>query len=227
MLPAGRNLLDLCDAVSDAAPASRAIAILAACAQIDPRDAAALDIGTFHDRLLDLCQVRYGDTLPARVCCAACGVQADLELAMAALRQPPSVRDAILEADGIAFRLPSAADLLDLPPDADAARRTLLERCIMSAPAVIADAALDAVAAAMADAAPQADVIVAVGCAACGETTEALLDPAAFLWQALARRADALAGEVNALAAAYHWSEADILALTAARRRRYLDLIGA
>ena len=227
MLPAGRDLLDLCDAVRDAPPASRAISILAACAAIGPGEAAALDVGSFHARMLDLCQARYGDILPARVRCAACGARADLELAMAALRQPPSRGDAVREAGGVAFRLPCAADLLDLPDDEAAARRTLLARCIVSGPAEMTDEALEAVAAAIEDAAPQADVIVAVACGACGETTEAMLDPAVFLWQSLARRADALADDVHALATAYHWSETDILALPATRRRRYLDRIGA
>jgi hypothetical protein len=33
--------------------------------------------------------------------------------------------------------------------------------------------------------------------------------------------------EIDQLARAYHWSEADILAIPAARRRRYLALIDA
>ena len=88
MLPANRSLLDLCDAVRDAAPIARAISLLAACTDIDEPDAAALEIGIFHARLLDLCQSHYGDTLPARARCAWCGTGADLELSIAALRQP-------------------------------------------------------------------------------------------------------------------------------------------
>jgi hypothetical protein len=228
MPPAGPNLLDLCDAVRDAPPIARAISLLAACSGIDEPDAAALDIGTFDARLLDLCQSRFGNTLPARMRCAGCGAEADLELPIAALRQPSGRTDASLQTNGVTFRLPRAADLLALPLDPDAARRALLVRCITSPQAAdTPDDILAAIAAAMADAAPQADVIIATPCDACGNTNEAMLDPTAFLWQSLAHGAQQLADEVHALAAAYHWSESDILALTSARRRRYLDRIGA
>ena len=38
---------------------------------------------------------------------------------------------------------------------------------------------------------------------------------------------DSLLYEVGTLARAYHWSEAEVLAMTARRREAYLDLVGA
>lgn len=222
MGPAGRDLLDLCDAVRDAAPMQRAITLLAACRGLPHDDAAALDIETFYTCLLDLCAARYGETLPARTRCVSCGAAADLELPVAALRQSPRPGEASLRAGGFSFRLPRAGDLLDLPADPDDARRLLLGRCMIGPHEWLDDGALDRIAAAMEEAAPHADVSVAHVCDACSATTEAMFDPALFLWAALSHRAELLADEVHALARAYHWSERDILALTPARRRRYL-----
>jgi hypothetical protein len=59
---------------------------------------------------------------------------------------------------------------------------------------------------------------------ACGhETTQ--LDTAALLWDEITARAGALLHEVHRLASAYGWSEAQILALSPARRARYLALV--
>ena len=53
-----------------------------------------------------------------------------------------------------------------------------------------------------------------------------VLDAFSLLASGLAA-ADRLYAEIDAVARAYHWSEAEILALPIARRRRYLGLIGA
>ena len=69
--------------------------------------------------------------------------------------------------------------------------------------------------------APEASEESTCACPACGETTTARIDPLVF---AFPRESD-LTAEIHRMAGAYHWREADILALPAPRRRRYLDLI--
>src|SRR5262249_55645931 len=59
---------------------------------------------------------------------------------------------------------------------------------------------------------------------ACGHGWQADLDVGAFVLAEVDAHAARLLGEVHGLAHAYGWSEADILALSTARRRRYLEL---
>jgi hypothetical protein len=55
---------------------------------------------------------------------------------------------------------------------------------------------------------------------------DVLFDIVSFFWAEIGAWAQRLLREVHALASAYGWREADILALSAWRRRQYLDLAG-
>lgn len=79
----------------------------------------------------------------------------------------------------------------------------------------------------MAEADPLGNVTLTVQCAPCGHTWDAALDIVELLWTGVAARATALQREVHALATAYGWHEADILAMSATRRQGYLELVGA
>jgi len=70
----------------------------------------------------------------------------------------------------------------------------------------------------------QANMTCALCCPACGTEFTAVVDPGTFLVRELAGRHGIFA-EVDQLARAYHWSEAEILALPVARRRRYLAMV--
>lgn len=72
---------------------------------------------------------------------------------------------------------------------------------------------------------PLANIWMITQCPECAADQSLLFDPARFLAEEIARGADLLLGEVADLAAFYHWSEADILTLPAARRRFYLSRI--
>ena len=72
---------------------------------------------------------------------------------------------------------------------------------------------------------PQAEVLLDLTCPACGSRWQALFDIAAFFWTELAAEAKRLLREVDALARAYGWREADILALSPQRRQAYLELV--
>jgi hypothetical protein len=77
--------------------------------------------------------------------------------------------------------------------------------------------------AALAELDPDAETMLAVSCPSCGGAHDTVFDPAGFLLTELAAYADRLMDEVDQLARAYGWSERDILALGARRRRRYLE----
>jgi hypothetical protein len=70
---------------------------------------------------------------------------------------------------------------------------------------------------------PQATEMLESRCPECGMTTHARIEPLGFAFPKLS---DVL-HQTHRIARAYHWSERDILALPSARRRRYLEMIGA
>ncbi len=71
---------------------------------------------------------------------------------------------------------------------------------------------------------PGLDRHAAVKCTACGAEFVAEFDALSILTNAVARGGD-IFRQVDRLARVYHWAEADILALPATRRQKYLQLI--
>jgi len=69
--------------------------------------------------------------------------------------------------------------------------------------------------------APEVAQAALAACPACGASNEIAVDP----YLVLAASPEELFVEVHLLASAYHWSEAEILALPRARRQLYLRLI--
>jgi len=80
-------------------------------------------------------------------------------------------------------------------------------------------------AARMAECDPQADVLIEMICPDCSHAWTSIFDISAFFWKELQAEAKRLLLEVHALAWAYGWSEGDILSMSAARRRSYLDMV--
>ncbi|MEL7067758.1 MAG: phage baseplate protein [Cyanobacteria bacterium J06581_3] len=74
---------------------------------------------------------------------------------------------------------------------------------------------------------PQAEIELALSCPSCQHQWHQLFDIVAYFWQEIATAAQRLLSEVHTLAAAYSWSEADILALSPRRRQAYLKTIMA
>jgi len=133
------------------------------------------------------------------------------------------------------YRPPSGGDLiaLDGVVDVETFRRALAARCVLEAtwgganlPAnELPDEVLAALADEMSARDPQAEVLLDLACPACGNRWQALFDIEAFFWTELAAEAKRLLREVDTLARAYGWREADILRLNPRRRRAYLDMV--
>jgi hypothetical protein len=119
--------------------------------------------------------------------------------------------------------------------DPSAAEAVLVRRCVVAAscgghPMAGDDlpaAAIDAAARRLSEADPQTDLRLALVCAGCGHRWRAPFDIVPFLWAELDTWAARALQEVHLLAAAYGWSERDILALGPVRRGRYLRMLGA
>jgi hypothetical protein len=123
----------------------------------------------------------------------------------------------------ISWRLADSRDVLAAAEavDVDAAERVLLERCVEEGES---EEVRSAVTTAMAEADPLAEVLVDLACPACGEPFVADVDVPRFVWAEVRARALGLLRDVDALARAYGWTEAEVLALGDSRRGAYLEL---
>jgi hypothetical protein len=199
---------------------------------------AHLPVGERDRRLLALRRMLLGDRLECETSCPACGERLELVLAASALAGAPvdAVAESTVEHAGcrVRFRLPTSADLAASSAGPDAAQ-ALLGRCVLEATCgderlaadALTPALLDVLAARMAELDPQANVRLALECAACSHRWDADLDVAGFVLAEIDAHATRLLAEVHGLASAYGWREADILALGPRRRRRYLELAWA
>jgi hypothetical protein len=188
--------------------------------------------------LLRLRTSLFGSMLDAVVRCPQCETEFDLPVDLAELAgKVPTGASVAVEADGFTatVRAPGPQDLLDLPLDQppEAFAGAVFRRCVEQAtqhghpvapsalpPAVRAAAAAELSAQRMEG--PSIDL----ACGVCGHEWRAPIDIESVLWRDIDAWAVRRLDEVHRLAAAYHWSEHDILALPPARRRFYLEAIG-
>jgi hypothetical protein len=247
------HLVELADRAATAAERitallARTVARIGGIAPVDLAGARALSVGDRERLVLALHRFALGPHLEAVAACPVPGCGALMELDLAVDTLLTGVADAggpvheIEVATGggplrVRFRLPDGGDqeaqARRAAHDPAGAGDEILRRAILAVTGgdgrpVPADEALAALraplAAAFARLDPQIETTLALDCPECGAATEALLDAGTFVLDALARTDDIFA-EVDRIARRYHWSEAEILALPAGRRRRYLGLI--
>jgi hypothetical protein len=201
---------------------------------------AALPVAERDRRLLRLRVLLQGPVLEAFAACPACGerLEARMDAGELGLDAPPSAGPwrGEVGATSLVFRLPDSRDLAAAcaAGDVEAGRRALAAACVLEArrgeapvdPRELSEKEVDGLAALLEAAAPDAEVVLAMSCPACGHGWSALLDPGAFLWTEVSARARRTLLEVDALARAYGWSEREILALSPERRRSYLEIVG-
>ena len=72
-----------------------------------------------------------------------------------------------------------------------------------------------------------AEIRCVLPCSGCGERAVLDLDIALFLWREVTVAARRLLAEIHRLARAYGWSEQSIVAMSAARRGTYLEMLDA
>lgn len=226
-----RDCLDLCDDGGPLDWVSRGL-LLAGAAWPDgsPEGCAALPIG-MRDRLVMSLRVRtFGPELAVRFRCPSCGADlvatVDLAAILAdhAVPPPPSVR---LEIDGHAVeaRLPSSDDLLATMTFTPAnAEWALYDRCVVSEGGGDRQRSRQRVADAIAAADPLSAFEVELACSSCGARGAEPFDIVSAFWKEIEVRAERTARDVDALAQAYGWTEDQVLALSPARRARYLAL---
>jgi hypothetical protein len=176
----------------------------------------------------------FGPQLTCVADCPQCGERLELGFSVGDLlgnsTPPPSELEIDSGTARLRFRLPTWIDLAAVGGNSDP-RKLLLQRCLLGMDAEGAGEAepvpvalQEAVAAAMEAADPLAEMLIEIGCAGCARQFEARFDIVEYLWAEVDVRARRLLGEVHALASAYGWREEDVLALSPARRRVYLEM---
>lgn len=218
----------------------RALTLVAAATDGTRDELAALPVGRRDARLLRLRQLTFGERIEARARCPQCSEQLGVELACSELlagdldTSAPREHRIEVGAHAVTFRMADSFDLaaIAMLTDIEVARQLLLERCVLSIEGpgdldatTLPEAIAVAVAGAMAALDPQAELLLDLECPACGHGWQSALDIATLLWSEVHAYARRSLLEVDLIARAYGWSEREILALSAARRATYLELV--
>jgi hypothetical protein len=219
-------------------PGERAILILAAASTETPAEAwGGVTVGQRDRMLFEVRERTFGRQIEASVRCPACAEALEFSLLTPEMlgdelsRSDPTAAFSWTGAAGmVAFRLPTAGDLAAIGDAAtgEEAEAAIIARCVVETSGDFAAGfppeLADAISSRIAVADPAAEVLLDLSCPACGHTWQDGFDIAGFFWTELAAQARRLLLEVDTLARAYGWSEADILALSPVRRQAYLQL---
>lgn len=201
---------------------------------------AGLSVGQRNAGLLLLRELTIGPTIESLASCPQCSDQLELSFQVEDIRyatfaaEPSGEHELSLGEWVIRYRLLTSRDLAVARrgPNAEHAGQALLRRCVVAATyageVVLPEQMPDDVVAALADAIgerdPQAEVRIALDCPSCGTEFRTSFDVESFFWGELAGRAGRVLREVHTLARAYGWRESDILAMSARRRQAYMEL---
>lgn len=223
-------------------PIDRTLTLLNAATPEESRAALAdLNLGQRDARLLTLREEMFGSAIAGIESCQHCGKVLELQVSIAELLESstdpdkPAIHDLVTEDMVLKYRLPTSRDLAIVvnEPNAEKARNILVRHCIQDinrSGVVIeyddlSDETIDLLAASLSENDPLAEIMLEAHCPDCEHNSRILLDIGEFFWvefNSLARR---LLQEVRILATAFHWSESEILGMSTARRRTYLEMV--
>ncbi len=222
------DMLAAWEAGADRSALDRALVLLWA-GGTGEADLAGLPLERRDRALLGLRAASFGDAMACLGACPACGEAIELDLSAARLAEalPPGGAEVLaLPGGDVVIRSFDSRDLAAAAacPAPEAARAILVERVVDALPPGPEGAERAAIAARVEARAADAEIVLALDCPACGHGWAEVLDVARFVWAEVEAAALRLMGEVAEIARAFHWSEADILAMTPLRRRAYLSL---
>lgn len=227
--PDGADELALREAVGSVV--SRALALLSRLS--DQTNWSALTVTDFEVLLLNLRGQVLGEACDLGFACPHCAERVEVSFHLTDYlrgitpRRPAAVADVPgrpgwFACDGVQFRLPTAGDQAAVAGVPDAARR-LGDRCIDAAkPPARLRGRIERMMAAMA---PEVSRPLSGQCPSCGAQVAAPLHVTRLVVGELSREAGSLHDEVDLIASAYHWPEAEILRLPRCRRQAYAERI--
>lgn len=202
---------------------------------------AALPLALRDHHLLAQRRATFGDSIACLADCPRCAATQEFTLSATALMAgledaPMEPEELVLEGWRLTLRPLRSLDL------AAAARAAGLAQ----AEAILASQALfhaegpggetrealparlwPAIAARVAEREAEAEAALDLRCPECGAGWTASFDIGAIFWKEVEADAHRLLAEIAILAERFGWSEDDLLAMSATRRRAYLDLLGA
>jgi hypothetical protein len=225
------ELIELSEAGALLGPASRALLLLESSGAMARNVAEDLPLGMRERWLLAVRAAQFGPVMEMQQDCAGCDVQFEFrltaaDLGMDCLALPAEIpqRSVRCAESSVCVHAVTAGDLAAIEglSDPDEARSVLRNRVAPGGDAIGEDE-IDLI---LTELDPEAELAIAARCPDCGATQTVILDLAAFIWREIEFRIPRLLQQVADLANAFHWSERDILALPAARRRFYLTAAG-
>jgi hypothetical protein len=218
------------------------LAILTGPLELDTAAAEGLPLGERDRQILGLHTRVFGSVLHARCRCPQCDEQLMFDLphpSLTSANPETGTGVHVLESGDltIEFRLPNSGDVraASRAPDVLSARSLLVERCVQRvvrggetiAASALTEGDVAQLAEQMTACDPLLETMLEVECPACAHQWEAVVEVGEFFWAELSDLAGRLSREVLVLARAFHWSEAEILAMSPRRRRLYLELAEA
>lgn len=219
------------------------ILLTAAFPGIKPETLVKLSLGQRDQYLLQLRESLFGQQLLSTAVCPKCSERIEWENRVENFlyqSEENTVCGQEFELNKgeyrLRFRLPNSLDVETVinSENAEMAQQQLLSRCLLEArrPGATCDIsqlpdsiiqklkhrieALD----------PNADIHIKLNCPACSHNWIMLFDIASFLWKEVNAWAEQMLQVVYRLAAAYGWSEREILGISPVRRQLYLGMLG-
>lgn len=240
------DLLTVWERGTNSPPGERALMLLlAAFPDAPPAALAHLTIGQRDLVLIKLREMTFGSKLAGIAVCPDCGEKVEMDFDSRDIAASGASLPDFQNKDGagitlslpgweLRFRLPTSADLASLPAEVSQAKAKLLETCVLEAShegkavqaANLPEEVVVALSESMAKEDPYANIVIAPKCPACGHEWQMIFDILGYFMSEINVWAARMTREVHRLASAYGWPEADILAMSAFRRQRYLELIG-
>jgi hypothetical protein len=224
-MPDAQTVLGLWERCEREHPIDRTLSLLAAFTSQPRSQLAALPVHRRDALLLNSRVAAFGKTLDGVAICQACGCRIEVAFEL------PDVSgvvfadqgEVVTDRGGVTFRVPDSRDLAAAARTGDSAvgAELLLDRCRLDGPAnPAANRAVDEELARLCDA---TSLELKLTCPECADAFVAPVDIGRFFWKELSVYAERLIDDVHVLAAHYGWAEADILAMSERRRRRYLE----
>jgi hypothetical protein len=191
-------------------------------------DVADWPLGRRNRAIADLRGRCFGPQMRALTKCPHCGEAIEFAFDVAALIAEPGPAAENVALACADYRLPTSRILARVAGESDieAAAALLCESCRIGGEATaLSSEQMDEVGEALARADPLAEIAFDFECPACGEDFREGLDIAEFFWREIEVEARRLLIDVHTLASAYGWREADVLALSPARRAFYVERV--
>jgi hypothetical protein len=225
------ELLAVWDIGSARAPIDRALLLLWAAGDREG-DLASIPLAERDRRLLRLRAASFGDRMDCLAACPSCEASVEVTTSaeeLAAALPEASAAELRIGPHHVALRSLDSADLAAAGSCADLAEAEalLFERSLAGTLPDLGPMERRRLAEAVAARVEAAELALAMECPVCGNAWTEVLDVARFVWEEIEAAAQRLMAEIAELARAFHWSEAEVLALGLRRRRAYLALVRA